>query len=922
MVAEVSRPPSDNVSNSLSGTDWSERQHAKNSLTAQFPSSIRESVADVDKIIHKADDAIARRREELRNLQLQRQLRMAPTNGLADNRSTAVNTTIGRSAQLLARAQAVVPGLNPSMTNAIAKEASMGTSSDYHTRSIDSSNVSSAAKSSLPGKITLTRSALIAKAEAAVASASMHLEGRHLQKTSHATGDIHVPKDSLEIESSPLSNALGASIQHTLEPAVASSTSSSIETNPLVLNDDHKLDIINTMNVSSPPTSSQESLSARSKKFVDTPIDRDLLRASDHFYNEEILYNTHPVMDAVPFTPNESFFISQSSKKELLEAMRDAASTPPIENENNSHILLSDVNKNNLSQERVESLPVPAPLQPSSTPTLRMVQELNRIQQEYTSVMKRNLQLEKELKHLRNVVIEEDRKDGPSSVSLPPAHSFVYESDDSSSLINRQLFLQHFLSDLVGKATVQGDAAAIQWAQSQISLPASMEKWMKQYNNPSSIPSSSSVVGISSPNRLRGRAMGSPTKHSSSSRNRMKSPQPKGRQRTTWKEYMDDGETDTAMRALQAVSIEYTSDLATYVIRKPHGGNTSLICKTSDDDFLGQVNWITTVHEYTQRSTVDDPSTLEVMAYIHDDSSILFVQGDCYTKHGSKCIGDENLYEWKVYENFNSDDLLGSVVYIDVHGNEQEYLLDVILNEAYDIRERYCASVLSAAAALSASKTNSIMQHRVTPTLSLMEEREINVPVSQESVQSLSLDNERDSASAEPPLNVATGNKYDSSETLSSIPENFLAPVISNDATDQGGSKESETAHLPPSTHSPTPSIVTQPKIHNHPAETNRISPPLVSKVERPRTHPVFTQNKSGTVSFISSFIIFMITLPFRILLFFFIRLPWMIFKTLICSLLLFGIFSLLWLCLSDDFGAMTLGAGVNNRFVPSSFFL
>jgi hypothetical protein len=56
---------------------------------------------------------------------------------------------------------------------------------------------------------------------------------------------------------------------------------------------------------------------------------------------------------------------------------------------------------------------------------------------------------------------------------------------------------------------------------------------------------------------------------------------------------------------------------------------------------------------------VDDPKTLEVMAYIRDDSSVLLVNGDSYTKHGTKCIRDENNFEWKTYENDDSEDLLG-----------------------------------------------------------------------------------------------------------------------------------------------------------------------------------------------------------------------------------------------------------------------
>jgi len=324
------------------------------------------------------------------------------------------------------------------------------------------------------------------------------------------------------------------------------------------------------------------------------------------------------------------------------------------------------------------------------------------------------------------------------------------------------------------------------------------------------------------------------------------------------------------------------------------------------------------------------------MAYIHDDSSVLLVQGDCYAKHGTKCIGDENNFEWKTYENDDSEDLLGTVVYIDVHGNEQEYLLDVILAEAYDIRERYCSSVLSAAAALSTSKVHGMKQHHVAPSSSILEEIDTSAQMARESVQRLFVDT-NDSTKTKPPLDASMSNKQPTESPLS-IPIHVQEATLSVDAVahtkpdhaivDQTTSKkEDRTAHLPPRMPSKinltTPISPTVPhnQAESKAVQVKQISSPVVPKRESMDTGAEKIEHKSGPDTILSSSIIFAIKLPFHLLVFFLVRLPWMIFKTVVCSLLFVVFVSLLWLCLSDDNGAMKMGAGINYKFVPPSVF-
>lgn len=142
--------------------------------------------------------------------------------------------------------------------------------------------------------------------------------------------------------------------------------------------------------------------------------------------------------------------------------------------------------------------------------------------------------------------------------------------------------------------------------------------------------------------------------------------------------------------ALNAVSLEYSSDVATYNIRCPY--------LLSDDD-----QGILPSKAYNQNANVSDPSTIEVLSKVHADDSTLILFDQFSIQHSSPSLGSRT---WNNASKQKRE--LGRILYIDRHGMEQEYVLEDVFHEAILTREKYCQSLLTAANALqiaSASKS-------------------------------------------------------------------------------------------------------------------------------------------------------------------------------------------------------------------------
>lgn len=167
--------------------------------------------------------------------------------------------------------------------------------------------------------------------------------------------------------------------------------------------------------------------------------------------------------------------------------------------------------------------------------------------------------------------------------------------------------------------------------------------------------------------------------------------------------------------AARSIPNEYGSHLATYFVRRPYvvmedadissnggvndgvdgagenfGNNTYTTTTTNSGSTNGNSNmWSTYPHfspveHYLRNAHVDNPASIEVLAYIEADGSIFTLTGKSNVRHGkmpsidvggSFCEDDEEL-DWAVFDDVEEmERALGCVSYIDVQGNDREYWL-------------------------------------------------------------------------------------------------------------------------------------------------------------------------------------------------------------------------------------------------------
>ena len=139
----------------------------------------------------------------------------------------------------------------------------------------------------------------------------------------------------------------------------------------------------------------------------------------------------------------------------------------------------------------------------------------------------------------------------------------------------------------------------------------------------------------------------------SSARKRVPTPHPKRIQ--------SDQQDGTFLKeAASSIPYEYTSTLATYIVRRPH------IATSQKEDF-----WNCATSDYHSVVNVNQPPTLEVAAKITADGSILTLSGVSTVRHKNSATE-----EWKVFQDVDDmDKPLGCVMYIDSDASEKEYWL-------------------------------------------------------------------------------------------------------------------------------------------------------------------------------------------------------------------------------------------------------
>jgi len=369
---------------------------------------------------------------------------------------------------------------------------------------------------------------------------------------------------------------------------------------------------------------------------------------------------------------------------------------------------------------------------------------------------------------------------------------------------------------------------------------------------------------------LRGRGRSS-SQSRSSRRKRMKSPLPTNRTKNDVNSNPLSN-YDIACRAVETVEDHYSSDLAIYVVRKPYGGNETMDY-TFPPDKRGKnckISWYQSVTEYLKHAQVKDEASIEVLAKIDSDQSVLLLHGSC-CRHGTPMLGDDGNvvgYEWNEFGDIDQmDGSLGKIMYIDVNGNDGEYWLDSIYEEALKIRENYCSNVFSAALAL---KATSPPKQEIPNHLKNTEEKKI--PMKAEDTR---LEFKVPSASHQ---DKHTEPKPDCSEN-----DNVVAPKDKLE-----GKKEM--------------------KIE---APTHVAPTPQKEQVQKQLPPEEFD---SGSTDVLSTFILFFFGSIFSIFCYT-ICIPFKLMKLAIWASLLYALLSVAWVYFADDNGALALGAGIDFRF-------
>ncbi|KAG7343642.1 hypothetical protein IV203_021650 [Nitzschia inconspicua] len=142
--------------------------------------------------------------------------------------------------------------------------------------------------------------------------------------------------------------------------------------------------------------------------------------------------------------------------------------------------------------------------------------------------------------------------------------------------------------------------------------------------------------------------------------------------------------------AVQYVPFEFTSPLATYVVRRPYGNITApdlfqYISPMPDD-------------VYMKRAHVSTLAALEVGVTILADNSVMLLFDKAGVRYNKNSTSDGG---WKMIPNVEElDRPLGFVTYIDEQAKELEYSLDDIVEEAMLVREQYSSSMINTALSL------------------------------------------------------------------------------------------------------------------------------------------------------------------------------------------------------------------------------
>ena len=400
---------------------------------------------------------------------------------------------------------------------------------------------------------------------------------------------------------------------------------------------------------------------------------------------------------------------AQKSKRELLSSLYNAAQTPP-NSSNAKKELRNGGTGGNCSSTKPISSSLPAVFQPvpeanhkatgvespPSTTTTTLASEPSSIpaskveegSHPSTTPKTKELQLMKKLKEA-------------TVAKTNSFHQVTQMAHQVTGMTQQKDFDQSDWMVLLDISRKEGAERAMEWAKEKLANGDFTKRngvrplWQSSTTSEEDEEEEESV--------LRGRT----STRNSGRRKRLKSPSPIKRKSKEENPLLD---LNIASQAVEAVEDVYSSKLAKFIIRKPYGGNETMICTYLEDEYDETVSWEQDVKMYLKNSNVEMESTLEVLSKIIADGSILMLHGSSNVRHGTVIMGDDGQihgYEWREFGDIDlRNEPLGRVMYIDSQGNDGEYWLDSVYEEALKIREVYCKSVFSAAVALKTTSTN------------------------------------------------------------------------------------------------------------------------------------------------------------------------------------------------------------------------
>lgn len=364
-----------------------------------------------------------------------------------------------------------------------------------------------------------------------------------------------------------------------------------------------------------------------------------------------------------------------------------------------------------------------------------------------------------------------------------------------------------------------------------------------------------------------------------SRREQLKSPQPTNRSRTDQHSNPLSND-DIAFRSVETVDDIYSSDLAMYIVRKPYGGNEKMEyrfelssgAKSSDC----QVSWHEPVKNYLKKANVQVEASIEVIAKVLADNSVLLLHGSS-CRHGTAVLGNKrNIveYEWKTYKDVEKmGDSLGKIIYIDANGNDGEYWLDSVYEEALRIRENYCSNVFSAALALKASSRGKLENQTSQNGHFIQTQQPLRQQQSQQMVNGHSQHTNHLPPQPQPPQglrnNTVKPKTVDACVGTSDHFPNYQEPIKK-----QANVKPSQDQH--------------------------------VKRVDTKQD-----DTEAGSTDALSAFVILFFGTFFGIFWFFFC-IPFKLMKWSLMTSICISLLSIMWLYIADDNGAANMGAGID----------